>query len=236
MRVSRGKVMLRRVLETDLRTAAEPHVVRGLQPGASRTTSIWCTECGSSRLVMMHSTAPDQVAFRCPRCTPSAQGRTHVFDLSNPTFARLLSSVRRPTAILSRTSQWADGYFRAGDVGRVAGSRPGCTRCGGEVRVRRFRRDGPEFAPVSRIGLYVECAACHQEVCSSLAGLALALPDIRAFRRRHPRISVRSLRSVESGGRPTLVLGFRSLVDGGAADVVYDEQTLDVVGVHTDAG
>ena len=78
--------------------------------------------------------------------------------------------------------------------------------------------------------------SCHQEVCSSLAGLALALPDIRAFRRRHPRISARPLRSVESGGRSSLVLGFRSLVDGGAADVVYDEQTLDVVGVHTVAG
>jgi RNA polymerase sigma-70 factor (ECF subfamily) len=235
MRVSRGKVMLRRVLETDLRPEVEPHVGRALSAGSSRRTDVWCAECGRARLVMTETASPATVWFSCPRCTPGADGRTHVFDLTNPTFARLLGPVTRPTAILRRAASWADHYFLGPERGRRDNRMVDCTRCGRRVRVRRYRREGSGFPDAARLGLAADCSICGQEVSSSLGGLALAQPAVQSFRRRHPRIAALPLRRVDTVGRSTLVVGYRETAALRGIDVVFDATTLAIVGVDTPA-
>jgi RNA polymerase sigma factor (sigma-70 family) len=236
MRVARGKVMLRHVLETDLRSEIEPHIGRSLRTDITRTTSVWCTGCGGERLEMIVSTPAGFVSFRCPRCTPESAGRTHAFDMTNPAFARLLAPVSRPTAILDRASRWVDHYFLATDATPRPVRRNACTRCDRPVLVRRYRREGPEVPGALEVGLYTRCAACGEQVSSSLAGLALAHPEVREFRRGQPRLTLVPLRSTEAHGRAALVVGYR--VPGGraAVDVVFDEQRYSVLAVHTVAG
>jgi RNA polymerase sigma factor (sigma-70 family) len=229
MRVSRGRVMLRRVLETDLRDDTEGHLGRPARE-STVTTSVWCAECGAHRLEMLVTS--DAVAFRCPHCTPDADGRTHVFDLTNPAFARLLGPVKRPTAILGRAAQWADQYFLGPAQGHEPDRMVPCTRCGHPVRVQRYLREGDEYTGGSRLGRYVDCAACGEQAASSVAGLALAQPEVRAFRRRHSRITALPLRPAGPRQAHALVLGYREASGGAGVDVRFDERTLALLSVE----
>jgi hypothetical protein len=98
--------------------------------------------------------------------------------------------------------------------------------------VRGYLRTDPEFAGASRLGRYAECSACQQEVSCSLSGMALAHPQARAYRRQHPRLRAVPMHHTSVASRPALVVGYREVGGSGGFDVVFDEATLDVVGVH----
>lgn len=117
MRISRGRAMLRILLEagTEARWCE---------------TRVWCSGCGVSRLQIRR--CEDDVAFRCVGCSPTSAS----YDLGNPFFARLVGDLVRPTAILNRTAAWASEYFRGG-----AGAAH-CTRCRRPISVRRHREGG----------------------------------------------------------------------------------------------
>jgi hypothetical protein len=140
-------------------------------------TQLWCRVCGAGRLSMRR--AGSSLAFRCGVCDPD--GCTAMLPLDNPSFARLVGSLRRPSAILGRIADWTLDYWTQGE-GHVAA----CTRCGGDVTVRaHIRTDTPRAVH----GLFVRCAGCGEELWSSLVGIATAAPEIRALRRRNPRTS-----------------------------------------------
>jgi RNA polymerase sigma-70 factor (ECF subfamily) len=162
MRVTRGKLALRRALGAE----------------EWRRTSIWCVQCGRHALLMRREREGNAVAFRCPGCDGEV-GRAAVFPLDNPFFAELVGSLERPTAMFGRLAGWARTYWSGGD-----GSSVGCTRCGGETTVRAYTRlDVAEPTP----GLYVRCGRCGEELWTSLVGVAMAMPEARAVRRRAPR-------------------------------------------------
>ncbi len=133
MRLARGKVVLRRLLASELREEAAAYGLA--DDDLWRETKIWCADCGARKLHARREAGA--IAFRCPGCTrigPSSQYR-----LDNPSFERLLGGVSRPTAILGRAAGWSREYFAGG-----AGSRADCTRCGSPVTVERsfHSRDG----------------------------------------------------------------------------------------------
>jgi RNA polymerase sigma-70 factor (ECF subfamily) len=162
MRLARGKLALRRALDED----------------EWRPTAIWCVRCGSRTLLTRREDGGKVVAFRCPGCD-GAVGRSAVFPLDNPLFRQLVGPLRRPTAMFGRLAGWALGYWSGGDGSCVA-----CTRCGGPTTVRAHTRlDVSEPTP----GLFVRCVRCGEELWSSLVGVAMATPDVRALRRREPR-------------------------------------------------
>jgi RNA polymerase sigma-70 factor (ECF subfamily) len=207
MRLSRGRVMLRRLL-------AEP------SPDEWQETRVWCSQCGAHRLLML--CAPETVAFRCPGCEPDASAAGSQFPLANPFFARLVGDLVRPKPILTRAAEWTRTYFTAG-----VGAPVPCTRCGKTTPLRRYRREGVFGTAVH--GLYAECAACGDTVSSSLGGMALAAADVRQFRRDHPR--VRSLPTRDAGDG--LVVGYRDVRGSAGVDIIFARDSLRVLDVRS---
>ena len=117
MRISRGRALLRILLDADM-------------DARWCETRVWCSACGAHRLQIRCD--EDDVAFRCIGCSPTSAS----YDLGNPFFARLVGDLIRPTAILNRTAAWASEYFRGG-----AGAAH-CTRCQRPISVRRHREGG----------------------------------------------------------------------------------------------
>ena len=117
MRISRGRALLRELLDTD---AGE----------GWGDTRVWCSGCGARRLQMRRD--EKAIVFRCGGCSPASAA----YDLRNPCFARLVGDLVRPAAILNRAAAWSSEYF-----GRGAGE-AGCTRCGRSIRVRHHREGG----------------------------------------------------------------------------------------------
>jgi hypothetical protein len=76
--------------------------------------------------------------------------------------------------------------------------------------------------------VYALCGSCGEETCCSLDGLALSLPEVRRFRRSHPRIRALPVRHVERAGRRTLVLGFSDVTSRDQVDILLDDRTLDL--------
>ena len=209
MRLTRGKAVLRRILAAELRDEADE---------GWRETRVWCRDCGRAKLQLRRDGV---VAFRCPACTRSATASE--FPLENPVFGRLLRGLVRPSAILRRTADWAHRYFAAG-----AGAEIACTRCGRPTRLRRYEhdRDGRENA-----GLVAECAGCCEQVCSSVGGLVVSLPEIEQFRRDHPRSQSLPPRALQFAGHAAIVVRHRAALGSSGVDVVLARDTLRVLHV-----
>ena len=201
MRISRGRAVLRRVLSAE--------------PGDGWCdTRVWCSNCGAGRIQMLHDA--NSIAFRCVACAP---GPGAVYDLANPSFARLVGELVRPTAILNRAAAWSTDYFRGG-----AGEAD-CTRCGRPVRFRRHKSG-------VRSGLQGECRACGQAVWSSVQGLAQSQPEARAFRAEHGRIRTLPERELDYAGAEATLVRLEAVRSSAVLDVVFARDTLRVVAAH----
>ena len=189
MRLARGKLALRRML-------AEAEW---------RQTGVWCPVCGEEKLLTRREHEGAWIAFCCPGCDPT--GRTAVFPLDNPVFANLVRATARPTSMFGRVADWALGYWRGGE-----GTPAACTRCAAPVTVQAHTRTD---TPTPTHGLYVHCSSCGEELWSSLAGVAMADPEVRAVRRREPRTH-----AVQTETRDSVVVAF------GQRRVAFDRRTF----------
>jgi len=153
---------------------------RSLDETEWHPSAVTCLQCGTRKLLMRRTVT--EIAFACPDCSP--QEILVRYPLDNPQFARLVSGLERPTAMFRRVEDWVYRYFGAGADTTVE-----CTRCATPVTVHAHVRTGGTH------GLYVRCAACGEEVWSSLAALARALPAVRELRPRRV-VQVREERNV----------------------------------------
>jgi RNA polymerase sigma-70 factor (ECF subfamily) len=157
MRLTRGKIVLRRALAADLGLAS-----------AWEPTRSFCRTCGRRRLLARHG---GSVAFKCPGC---GEGEPAVvLSLSDPTFARLVGEARGTGSVLRRSAAFVRRHFGGG-----AGARAACTACGADVLVRPYRRAG---VGLNRRGLSTSCERCGAEVTASLVSLgepALERPSV----------------------------------------------------------
>ncbi len=220
MRISRGKIVLRRMLASELRADAAAYGLLDPVADGWHETRLWCADCGRRRLLMRKEPPPGAVSFRCPGCSPDRPAST--YRLHNPVFARLVGELVRPAAIVARAAEWSWRYFGAGaETGDVA-----CTRCGRSVRLRRYFRDR-DGRPSG--GLFADCEACGEQVSSSAGGLALSVPVVRGFRRDHPRTRLLPPREVEAGGVPAIVVRYEDALGRAGVDVVLARETLRVI-------
>lgn len=214
MRVARGKSALRRVLAHELRASATDHI-----PVDEWTaTRLWCTGCGRVRLAMRRDA--DAITFRCTSCHPSAP--VSEVPLRNPFFADIGALVR-PSAILARLEERVQSYF-AGGAGRATG----CTKCGAAARVDVIARQDLGTKPVVH-GVLARCDACGEQAWSSVSGLGLSTPSVRAFRRSHPRVATMPPRELDRAGRPAMVVRYDDVAGSASAEVVFDRATLRVI-------
>jgi RNA polymerase sigma factor (sigma-70 family) len=227
MRLARGRESLRGLLAGELRDEAESLDLTVPPTHDWTHTRVHCSHCGFGTLLMRIEPAPGTIAFRCARCDPSPLARAVEFPLSNPSFARLLDGLVRPTAILRRADAWSHAYYDAGvRTGHVA-----CTSCGAQLPLQTYDRDDLP-AGLHRRGLYADCPDCGLQVSTSVSALTLALPQAQAFRRRHPRLRARPPREVEGHGAPTVVVGFEEIGGTARLDALFAADSLRLLEVH----
>lgn len=230
MRVSRGKLMLRRVLESD---HSEELAAYGFVDVSTRgwvATRVWCTRCVQQTLLMRRDADTATVTFRCPGCQPMTSQATSQFTLVGPVFGGVFGGVVQPAAILHRASQWSHPYFdNAIDTGVAS-----CPRCQRTVQVRRFVRTDEPDEDSGREGWVVSCHACGEEVSCSLGGFSKSLPQLRAFQRDHRRIRELPTASTSYHGRAARRLSYQAVASSSRVDVFFAGDSLRLLAVHTD--
>jgi hypothetical protein len=160
-----------------------------------------------------------EVAFRCPRCDPD--GVAVRIPLDAPVFAAMLGDVRRPSALMARISTWTRTYW--------PGEGQQCVRCRCPVQPRTYRREQtPQWS--TRRGWWASCA-CGQQVSGSVAGLALALPQVRDARRREPRLRALPVRDVVRDGAPAKVVAYGTAQGRPLVSAVFLRDSLRLVHV-----
>jgi hypothetical protein len=225
MRITRGKVVLRRLLQTQLRDSSDAFGLAGRPEDDWRSTSVWCSECGRHRLAIRRHPALSTIALRCVGCDGSSISSE--FRLDNPVFGRLMRDATRPTTVIARAADWVHSYFAAGsESGRAS-----CTRCGHPVSVHPYLRRELGADVLSGRGLLAECPACHEAVSSSLGGLALATPVGRSLRRRHPRL--RALPTPAPRRSGPLTVRYQDMLGHDGIEVAFAPDTLRILSART---
>lgn len=220
MRVTRGRRRLRLLLETELADDALTEAWAREDARGWRSTRLVCTACGRSGMELRHDET--EVALRCPSCDGS--GLSSRLPLAAPAYASLVGDVRRPTALQARLAAWTDGYWSS--------SEPRCVRCDRAVTPRPYTRDG--HGPWSSLhGWHARCAACGEEVSSSVGGRVLSLPDVREARRRTPGLRALPDREVDHAGSRAVVVALGDARGTPRVGAVVLRDSLRIV--HVDA-
>ncbi len=128
VRLHRGKVALRKVLEQELAEEAGTYGVAATGPGNEQETRIWCPFCGAQRLRTSVDHEADRAIFYCPDC----------LQISGTRYRGLLDSVKSPRAVLNRQLVMLNAYYRTA----ITRLRVPCIRCGAEAHAEPQLREG----------------------------------------------------------------------------------------------
>jgi RNA polymerase sigma factor (sigma-70 family) len=224
MRLTRGRARIRELLETDLADEPLARIWVERHGVAWRPTRLPCPTCGGATTQMRRDASAQVVQARCDRCDPV--GLASSWRLDNPTLAPHLTAVRRPSAVVGRMTAWSYAWWPSAIL---AGHAP-CTRCGADVGVLPYERPEPLETHVRR-GWHASCDACGEVLTSSLLGLALACPEVRALRSRRPRAHAAPTRTVEHLGGVAVVVGMCDDASGDRVEVLFDDATSRPLGV-----
>ncbi len=213
-RLHRGRVALRRVLETDLQDEAESLGLLVESPDGWQRTRIWCPVCGQHRLEGRWGSGRDELDIRCPGCHGRGYYKVSCAGLFEgiKSFKPALTRVHTIMAELHGLST-GEGVTR-------------CTICGGRARVvnRASAREILVFCPA--------CGVSFALVDYDPESLALALLEGRRFWRDNPRIRTGITGEVESQGVPGLVVTLQSLAGSSRLDVVLASDDFRLLGLH----
>lgn len=227
-RLYRGKLALRRVMENELNAEAAAYgLVDPLRPGEpgalEQETRIWCPICNQHRLTKYYDPARNVVGFTCPGCWHFAS------QLQSPLWAGL----RNPKAILNRQLvSLGEYYWQAINEGSIV-----CPDCGCIIQARIVApQDIPEaFYSMHRSkpyhGVSLRCGEYEEDI-NLLPLLSIDVPEAQQFWRTHPRMTWLPEREIDYAGQPALLSGFQSASDSARLDIVYQRETLRILGIH----
>ncbi len=220
VRVHRGKVALRHLLEQEY--AVEAATFGAPIPVANgwQLTRIWCPFCGAEKLEALIDHVQGFANFRCPRC----------LQITGTRRTGLFNGLKNPKAILSRQIEWLNTHYRAA----ITDGTVPCINCGTPTTaVPVTHKVYPQyFDPYSHYAIHIICRGCRLFDMNGLRYLALDLPATQRFWREHPRMRVRPERTIERNNRPTLVTTFESVTDAQTLDLLSDANTLEVVALY----
>jgi RNA polymerase sigma factor (sigma-70 family) len=229
MRLSRGKLLLRRALTTDLHAEATAYGFCDPATDGWQQTRVSCPQCGEHRLTMRFPGPPGTVSFRCPACHADPAMTGSDYRLTNAHFARLIGALAHPRTILKRTSAWAHDYFTPAIEARAAV----CTNCGRPAQVRLSPHEDTAALVTDPHLVYVHCEACGEETSTSFGGLVATLPEVQRFWAEHRRMrTVLPEHEIDVAGQPALVTRLESLTNAARLDVMSRRDTLTVIGIH----
>jgi RNA polymerase sigma factor (sigma-70 family) len=231
MRLSRGKLLLRRVLITELGQEAISHGLISPDAAGWQETRIWCPSCGRRRLMgRFDRNDPDsRFRLRCRDCHPDPDFAHSNVHIGRGHFRELLEGVRTFKPALNRIGNWVSDCYTSG---LREGSLP-CANCGRRNLLRLHLSERVPPYVRSQSGLHVRCEACDEVVWeNTLPGLLLSLPEAKRFQREHPRIRTLPEREIRFEGTPALVTTFESLSGSDRLDVICSRDTLEPLGLY----
>jgi RNA polymerase sigma-70 factor (ECF subfamily) len=224
VRLHRGKLALKRVLTTDLRSLIAPYGLIESQEDAWEETNIWCYSCGQHRLRGRFIREHGDFTLVCPSCFPEVQAELGV-NMAHYVSTELFQGVKGYKPALTRLFTAAYDLVYPALFSRVLP----CPCCG---RPAQLRHGSPSYYPTAvrhMHGVYCHCDQCGDLADMWLYGLALALPEGRRFWRDHPRIRIRPEQEIEFAGRPALLVGFESVVDDARFEAVFARDTFEAL-------
>lgn len=225
MRLTRGKLALRRVLATDLRDELSAYGLDPSHDGAWEETRLWCPMCGRRKLLGYFRREEASFALRCTDCHPP-----ETYEANTTRWPELVGGVQGYKPALSRLAAWGHGFYTEALTNRSAL----CPRCGGPVDLHLHM---PQDGPLRDVpGVHHRCGACDRKPDASLAALAFWQPEVRRFWKDHPRLRTLPEREVEVGGRAALLIRFESVVGTAGVDVIHARDTYELLEIHGATG
>ncbi|GCE08243.1 RNA polymerase sigma factor [Dictyobacter aurantiacus] len=228
-RLYRGKLALRRVMETELQTEAMTYGLidpqrAGEQQRGEQETRIWCPMCNKHRLIKYYEPASGATGFTCPGC----------WHIAGHSQSLIWEGLRSPRSILNRQlAALSTFYWSAINAGKTL-----CLMCGQPCEGRIVHpQDMPDafnyqYGDDGYHGVFLHCDHCGYEECNPLPHLTIDLPEAQQFWRQHGRVFWLPERDIDYAGQPALLSGFQSAGDSARLDVVYQRDTLKVLGIH----
>jgi len=230
MRLQRGKLALRKMLSSEMREE-----IAAYKQAASaqmwEQTSLWCHLCGQHRLLGRKQPEHGMLYLKCPACSPGDQ------VLSKNEGVPLLKGIKSFKPAYARLGEYCHTYYRQG----LRDGSMLCSVCGHTIPVKLspaeeirqlgwLSQDTPVWVlPQHERLVNIVCQHCNNANCIALEGLALALPEGRAFMRAHPRIHLLPYRTLEFAGRPALTTRFESVTESASFEVISDYETYEVL-------
>lgn len=228
-RLHRGRRMLRRVLEDDLRGDALTWGLLATDIEADegppwQNTRIWCPFCGVHHLLCQLDREAGAFRFRCAGdCQPGIGGVVGSGDYSHVAAGALTS----PKALLSRQCLALGETYR----GMLAGADERCPACGSPARMTLWQPEDDLPAPIMAHGVHIWCPRCGLIDSATPWHLALDTPQAIQFWRRHPRIRALPVRTLDYHGRPALLTGFESGGDSTRLEIISARDNLETLRV-----
>jgi len=229
MRLQRGKLALRRVLNSEPDKGMEWQEYGIQAPAVWEETSIWCTFCGQHCLMGRFSATDGTLWLSCPLC-----GEYSHSNLGNTSESQMFRGMKRVKPAVSRLRGWIHRYYRTYLDGLLAP----CLRCGRMVPLHitssLHEKDSEHVFSTwhDERGVYQTCSDCQMYNWTSLGGLALALPEGQRFLREHPRIHLLPEQSVEADGRMAFVTRFESVTGQARFEVVTSSDRYKVLSIN----
>ena len=231
-RLYRGKLALRRVMENELNAEASDYGL--VDPRSApeegpleQETRIWCPLCNKHRLSKYYDPSKNWTGFTCPAC----------WQLASLPQSPVWAGLQSPKSILNRQlTHVGECYWQA-----INGGISTCPACGHPAMVRIVApHDIPEafFSTPGRRpshGLYMRCDSCQDESLNLLPHLTIDVPEAQQFWRAHPRMLWLPESAIDYAGQPALLSGFQSASDAARLDIVYQRETLRILGIHETA-
>jgi hypothetical protein len=184
-------------------------------------TRIWCQGCGRRRLLGRLSSNRREFWLRCPACG----NYNHAWDA--PRRGLTWGDLKGFRPMLTRLMSWADPRYRQALSRREFP----CLGCGRVLRPRLQRRSPDDPYDVE---LWARCRACGSSSQTSIAWLALCVPEGLRFFREQQRIRAAGQRAVHVGpaGGPALVTSYETVASRARLDVVSVWDTFEVLGAY----
>ena len=231
-RLYRGKLALRRVMETELHAEAAAYGLvdpqRAGEEPLEQETRIWCPMCNKCKLIKYYEPATRCISFSCPGC----------WHLAAHPLPQLWEGLHSPRSILNRQlADFSTFYWSAVNHGKVHS-----LLCGHLCRARILTsQDRPKalnskYGDHGPHGVFIQCDSCTYEEINYLPHLTIDLPEAQQFWRRHARMLWLPEREIDYAGQPALLSGFQSAGDSARLDVVYQRDTLKILGIRETTG
>lgn len=224
VRIHRGKLALKQALaRPELSAGAMTYGLVDSENVGWQETHIWCPFCGQHRLAVRIDHSYGLFASRCTG--PCFRDGTILGGKPMMAGTSTMTSVK---SILRRELIDLHGHYR-----QALAARGGtCYRCGRPFTFDHWPSEGSSsMSSPYAYGVLLTCGTCGAESSAPLSHLLLDTPLIQQFWRRHSRMQVLPVRTIERDGRAALLCGFASVDATATIEVISAADTYEILHV-----